>query len=161
MRRPQPLRVRGGRAHSQQGAAMSILRINAIKCIEQEDHWGDDHAYILVNGSRVWGPKEMDDGQTRAVNIEVAFENKAEIALFEQDDHDPDDSLDAHTLRSSDEGEHHLKYTADDANYSLWVTIVNTNHSALPPKRKRNALLSYAGANVFTKPPGKVSPVAK
>jgi len=139
---------------------MAILRINAIKCIEQEDTWGDDDIYIAVNGSSVWGPQAMDDEQTRPVNVEVAFNRSVEIMLFEVDDADPNDNLGQKELRASDEGEHHLKFTEDDANYSLWVTIVNTKKTALPPMLNRKETVARADEKVFSsKSDGKVASV--
>jgi hypothetical protein len=138
---------------------MSILRINAIRCIEQEDFWGDDDTFIVVNGQRVWGPQPMDEGQTRTINAEFAFNRSVEIKLFEVDDLDPDDFLGQVELRATDEGEHHLKFTEDDADYSLWVTIVNTKVSVVPRSRTREETIALADANVFTQPEGIVGPV--
>ena len=84
---------------------MATLYLNSIKCYEQEDHWGDDDAYIRVNGRKVWGTKKMDDGQTRQINKSVGFDSKAEIVLWEKDDADPDDKLGVQTLRQDDLGE--------------------------------------------------------
>ena len=139
---------------------MAILRINAIKCFTQEDFWGDDSTYIVVNGSTVWGPQDMDDDQTRTVNVEVSFLRSVDITVMEVDD-DPHDNLGTNTLRATQEGEHHLKYTDDGADYSVWVTIVDTRNSSLPPMRNRTDTVELANAKVFTQTAGNLAAIGE
>ena len=103
-------------------ASSPRLEIIAIKCFEQEDNTGDDAAYIIVNGVIVWGPKAMDTDQHRHVGVTVQFAERAQIILMEDDD-DPDDKLGSHEIRAADVGERELKFTEDEANYSIWIRV--------------------------------------
>jgi hypothetical protein len=102
----------------------------------------------------------MDDDQTRTVNVEVAFLRSVEITVMEVDD-DPHDNLGTNVLRATDEGEHHLKYTQDGADYSLWVTIVDTRFSALPPMRNNRDTVDLANARVFSQATGNLAKIGE
>ena len=106
---------------------MPICRLLRITCHEQEDLTGDDDAYIVVNGKRVWGPKSMDTGQTREIQRDVQFSHRAKVVLYEQDDWDDDDYLGAHTLTRADigRGEQEIAFAEDDASYTIWMIALN------------------------------------
>lgn len=106
---------------------MPICRVLRITCHEQEDLTGDDDAYIKINGANFWGPRSMDTGQTREIRRDYQFLHRAKIALYEQDDLDPDDFLGEHVITRADigKGEQELPFKEDDANYSIWVIALN------------------------------------
>ena len=102
---------------------MPICRVLRITCHKQEDWTGDDDAYIKINGENFWGPKSMDTGQTREIRRDYQFLHRAKIALYEQDDLDPDDFLGVQVITREDigKGEQELPFKEDGANYSIWV----------------------------------------
>lgn len=106
---------------------MPILRVLSIRCHEQEDWTGDDDPYIRINGIDFWGPKSMDTGQTRIINKSHSFSHRAIIKLYEQDDVDPDDYLGEQivTRNHIGRGEIELPFKEDDANYSIWVEVLD------------------------------------
>lgn len=105
---------------------MPTLKLKTLTCHETEDNWGSDDAYIRVNGQKVWGPKEMDDNQTRTLNKDVPFTTRADIDLFDEDDTDPDDHLGVHVAweKETGQGEQHADFHADDCNYRLIYEVV-------------------------------------
>lgn len=117
---------------------MPILRLLSLKCVEQEDTWGDDDAYITVNNETVWGPTEMDTDQTRAIGVDRHFLHQAEIRLYEKDDVDANDYLGQRMVSREDlgRGEQPAVFNQDGANYELWFVVLDDPH----PMRKSEIL---------------------
>jgi hypothetical protein len=107
---------------------MPVLRLISIKCIRQEDWTGDDSAYLVVNGTKVWGRESMDDDQTRLINKDVLFNRRASLKLMEHDWPDNDDFLGEHLLTRADidKGEQEIKFTEDDADYTVWLEVLRS-----------------------------------
>lgn len=100
---------------------MAALHLNSITCFEQEDTWGDDDAYIKIDGNRVWGPYDMDDDQSRPVDVWHNFTTSALVELMEEDDIDNADRLGEFTATTAQvgAGEQHAYMTYDDASYRI------------------------------------------
>lgn len=108
---------------------MPILRLLTLKCIETEDSSGPDSAYITVGDRKVWGPKDINDGQTKVINKDVKFSRRAEIRLYDEDDLDANDFLGNHVVNKSEAGtgEQSKTFTEDDAVYRLWYIVLPDN----------------------------------
>jgi hypothetical protein len=101
---------------------MPILTLISLKCVKQQEI-GNDEAYIVVNGTKVWGPKDMDAGQTRPINVDRLFRYRAEIKLYDKDGLDPDDFLGKHEVTEAEVGERELTFDESGAIYKLWVAV--------------------------------------
>lgn len=66
--------------------------LDYLLCYETED-WGADEAYIKLNGSKVWGPRSINNGQKIDVNISRTFSGSVNINLFDEDWPDADDQI--------------------------------------------------------------------
>lgn len=104
---------------------MPTLHIKNLHCFETEDNWGADDAYIIVNGSRVWGPVKINDNQWKDINATVKFDSHAVIELYEKDDADPDDYLGTWVARSEEKGRGEIRafFNADDCHYEMFYTV--------------------------------------
>lgn len=107
---------------------MAQLRLISLTCYETEDNWGSDHAYILVNGNKVWGPTRINDNQRRDLTgvQPIPFTTRAEIELWEKDDLDPDDFLGTSIARAARAGKGELRayFDLDDARYRLIYEVL-------------------------------------
>lgn len=77
----------------------AILRLNSISCIEQAETFTDE-LYATFNGTKTALPN-MQQGQTKPLNIEYIFGGSPVLSLFEDDgDHwyDRDDFIGKHTI---------------------------------------------------------------
>lgn len=66
--------------------------LDYLLCYETED-WGADEAYIKLNGSTVWGPRSINNGQKIDVNVSRTFSGSVNINLFDEDWPDADDQI--------------------------------------------------------------------
>ena len=107
---------------------MPNLRLISLNCLETEDNWGGDHAYLKVNGILVWGPDRINDNQSRdlAAVGNLPFEGSASIELWDKDDGDPDDHLGTNVAWASKAGAgtQEAYFNQDDANYRLYYQVV-------------------------------------
>ena len=105
---------------------MAILKLKSLHCIETEDNWGADDAYIKVNGVLVWGPTKINDNQSHTLNVDVNFADNAAIELFDKDDADPDDHLGTNVAWAAHagQGEKTVYFNADDCNYRLIYLVI-------------------------------------
>jgi hypothetical protein len=105
---------------------MPTLRLKNLHCFETEDNWGADHAYIVANGSHVWGPTKINDNQWREVNVDFPFASNVNLELYEKDDADPDDYLGTWVVRDVEQNHGELRafLNADDAHYELFYEVV-------------------------------------
>jgi hypothetical protein len=105
---------------------MPTLKIQKLLCQVPEDNITDE-AYLVVNGNKVWGQKDMSAGQSRAVNVQVNFANSVDIKLFDKDGpFDPDDYLGTITVTSALKGKGEQKgtFTGEGAKYTLFYQVV-------------------------------------
>jgi hypothetical protein len=71
-------------------ATLNVLGITVEKTKE-----GKDEPFLKAaadNGrlSTIWGPREMDDGAARSVNVPIAFDDRVVIQAWEHDAHGRD-----------------------------------------------------------------------
>lgn len=66
--------------------------LDYLLCYETED-WGADEPYIKLNGSTVWGPGSINNGQTVNLNVSRTFSGSVNINLFDDDWPDADDQI--------------------------------------------------------------------
>lgn len=63
------------------------LRLIELKCVDPEDFWGEDQAYLQRNGSTIWGPELMeasDSVSLRSVPL-IPFRQSITLELWEED----------------------------------------------------------------------------
>lgn len=117
---------------------MPTLHLIRLKCIETEDTFGSDEAYLTVNDQRVWGPMSMNDGQEKEVDVNRIFSYRAVVRLYDEDTPDKDDFLGVLMLSQADangeEREHYFRQ--DGANYRLTYRV-SMNPSGTAIRRKR------------------------
>jgi len=94
------------------------LVITHIKCNEQEDNTGADDAYLVVDGSTIWGPVQMTTGDSKDIQ-NVAVPQGKVLTLMEGDWPDDDDNLGAKTVNGAGD----YTFSDDGANYT--VTVAN------------------------------------
>ena len=104
---------------------MPILRLIALRCNRQEDWTGDDDTYITINGTKFWGPKKFDDRQSRTINKDHQFANRAEVRLYEYDTDSDDDFLGSHEVLRDEAGggEKKINFSNSGASYDLWYIV--------------------------------------
>lgn len=61
------------------------LHIVNIECLFQNDTFGSDEPYLLVNGARVWSGSNVDDGDVARVDYQSGFDDVIQIDLWEDD----------------------------------------------------------------------------
>lgn len=66
--------------------------LDRLVCYDTED-WGADEPYLTVDGSTVWGPGSINNGQTADVNVTRTFSGSITINLYEDDWPDADDYI--------------------------------------------------------------------
>lgn len=98
-------------------ALVATLKIDSLKCNTTEDNLGADHAYIVVNGERVWGPFRINDGESLGVGVERSFGNQVTIELWDEDSPDQDDLLGRHVVRPGMGGS--LTFNNDGSDYNM------------------------------------------
>ncbi|MFD7235374.1 hypothetical protein ACFWAT_08685 [Streptomyces syringium] len=62
---------------------MATLSLFTLACHETSDAVGGDEAFIHVDGQRVFGPADIDRGQTREVGFSKPFTGQVSIDLFD------------------------------------------------------------------------------
>jgi len=71
------------------GAAPTIqtvqLHIVNIECLFQNDTFGSDEPYLLVNRARVWTGSNVDYGDVESVEYRSGFDDVITIELWEDD----------------------------------------------------------------------------
>jgi hypothetical protein len=103
------------------------LHLISLHCLKTEDIVGPDHAYLLVNGLKVWGPQALGNGDTadlRQVGA-VPFTGSARLSLYDKDFADPDDWLGDVVISPSQagRGERTAVFSQDGAHYVLTYTV--------------------------------------
>jgi len=105
---------------------MPTLRIKTLLCQVAEDAQTDE-AYLVADGLKIWGPKDMSTGKGRRINAQINFTNFVDLKLFDQDGpFDSDDYLGTIFVFSSlqGKGEQSNQFTKDEANYTLYYDVV-------------------------------------
>jgi len=103
-----------------------LLEVLSIYCFETEDSdpFGEDEAYLLIDGEKVWSG-DMDDGDTVYPRGTIGFRPFATditLTLKEEDDWpDRDDTLGTYLISVSeaDGAERFVRFDGDDALYLI------------------------------------------
>jgi len=61
------------------------LHIINVECLFQNDPFGSDEPYLLVNGARVWSGSNVDDGDVERVDYWTGFDDVIRVELWEDD----------------------------------------------------------------------------
>jgi len=96
-----------------------------LACQQTEDSTGADQAYLTYNGERVFGPRDINDGQSVRLNIVRPLDGEAKVALFDEDWPDADDFLGSITISAAElnQGLRNQDFTRDGANYTLFYSV--------------------------------------
>jgi hypothetical protein len=105
----------------------AYVKLQRIFCRRTEDTLNDE-AYLRLNGTKVWGPVSVDDDSTTEINLLVEFAGQATVDLFDEDLGnflDEDDFLGRHVVTELEVGmgDRHVRYTGDDADYTLFYKV--------------------------------------
>lgn len=107
------------------------LRLISLKCHETEDVTGSDHAYLHVNNILKWGPRAINNGQTRDLTgVEpISFRDTIRIDLYDEDTgswFDEDDHIDKEIISKADAnlGVKERKLKGDGASYTLKYEVL-------------------------------------
>ena len=104
---------------------MYELKVNSLKCHDTEDTFGSDECRLEIHadGRRSASlRRNLNDGQTWAVNRTVNFDSSAALKLWDEDSPDPDDFLGQVNV-STRPGPHTGRFRRDGADYSLSYTV--------------------------------------
>ena len=109
---------------------MPTLVLLNLECHDTEDDSGGDEAYLRINGGKVWGPTNINDGQTKDLGGvgPFPFVENIRIDLYDEDlGHwpDPDDHLGTQYVwkGQSGQGEQHLPFSGSRWNYTLHCRV--------------------------------------
>ena len=108
---------------------MPTLKLTTLECKVTEDYTGADDAYLRVNGKKVWGPKKMNNNDTKEVNLDFKFTTNISVTLYDEDAGgpiDPDDNLGTVVARADQAGtgEQQGAFTQSCALYVLYYEVV-------------------------------------
>jgi len=67
------------------GIQTVTLHIINLKCLFQNDTFGSDEPYLVVNGARIWSGSNVDDGDTESIEYWTGFDGVIQIDLWEDD----------------------------------------------------------------------------
>ena len=105
------------------------LRLIRIVCFKTEDGvlFGDE-AYLQADGTRIWGPTDIREGDERsllAVPL-VPFRRSVALALFDDDSADPDDHLGTVAIGRDrlGQGERRAAFRGEGALYAVTYEVV-------------------------------------
>lgn len=96
---------------------VQAFRITHIKCHAQEDNTGADDAYLVVDGTTIWGPTQMTNGDGKDIQ-DVPVEQGKVLTLMEGDWPDDDDNLGAQRIT----GPGNYEFRDDGAHYVVTVS---------------------------------------
>jgi hypothetical protein len=85
---------------------MALVEFLRISCQNTQDSFSDE-PYLLYNGELLMPEKsDVDEGETRTINVIKRLEGKARVELYEADGpFDDDDFLDSVTIFESEAGQ--------------------------------------------------------
>jgi hypothetical protein len=111
------------------GSSRPSLRLIALRCHRTEDWLGPDETYLRINGTTVWGPVSMNNGQSASLLHLPAnrFHRRVRLDLYDQDlgGFDRDDHLGTAYAWATHagSGEQEVHFTADGAYYTLTFEV--------------------------------------
>lgn len=65
--------------------AVAQLHLLDLKCRAENDSFGSDEPYIVVNGQRVWTGSNVDRNDVELVNLRFNFDEVVTVELWEDD----------------------------------------------------------------------------
>ena len=105
---------------------MRTCKLIRIRCHE-ENEYGSDEPYLVVNGKTVWSAQGVDAGESREINQVYRFTRELKVRLYEEDPGgvDSDDFIDEHIIRRAHAGRGELEFhfIGEDAHYSIWMVV--------------------------------------
>jgi hypothetical protein len=104
---------------------MPRLVITKLTCNDTTSGLGDDDVFINVNGIRVWGVVEMDDGTTVSPMSSTQFGQNAVIDVWERDTGSDNDLIGQTTATAQQlgTGEISVPMNGDDSDYVLQYRV--------------------------------------
>jgi hypothetical protein len=104
------------------------LILKSIDCFGTEDSDGRDEAYIRVDGYKVWGPEDMESGDSHKINEKFDFDRSAQVSLWDKDGHKRrnDDYLGHFDVkkRYAEDSWRYAKFNYNGADYVLKYKVV-------------------------------------
>lgn len=99
------------------------LEFKSLRCFVTEDSAGADEAYLRASRRHVWGPKSINNGEIKYINLAVPFTGNTLVELKEADTGflDADDYIGSIVVSShaSGHGEQREVISGDGAIYEL------------------------------------------
>src|SRR5262245_22574365 len=99
---------------------MATIRIDALKCIREQDFSGDDEPFIYIAGQQVWEGK-MGRGDTRYPNVSRTFRDSVSVELKEKNGSNSYKSLGKWTIESTPTASGNAPLTATSSGYHYEV----------------------------------------
>lgn len=107
---------------------MATLRLNRVECFETTDGAGADDLYINVDGGRVFGVEQIDEEESKSINVSTTFGGSmAKVSLWEYDSGSGDDFIGSFFPHITQEGtgEHAVTLTGDGSHYEVFYRVTN------------------------------------
>src|SRR5262249_28506036 len=103
-----------------------ILQIHSVKCNETSDGLGADDLMINFRGERVFGPQEIDAGQTINPGVNAFFFIRGDVDFWERDSASDNDYLGGFTVHKNQIplGEMRAQLSGDDCDYTVTYQVV-------------------------------------
>ncbi|MBK9555679.1 MAG: hypothetical protein IPO47_07570 [Bacteroidetes bacterium] len=134
---------------------MALLKLKSITCISQAEFFTDE-LFVTFNGTKINLP-DMNQGETKSLNIEFTFQGSQQLSLFEDDgDHwyDGDDFIAKHTINETTND-----FTLDfestsgeaiDAHYTISVSVDSEQATPSTARLRLNSISCIEQAETFT-----------
>lgn len=105
----------------------TVVKLDRLVCLDTEDTFGSDEAFLRYNGELVFGPRKIKEGQSRDINVTKPIDGVAVVQLFDDDSPDADDNLGTRQIRQNEvgTGQRSVRFDDDGANYLLFYRVVN------------------------------------
>ncbi len=105
----------------------TVVKLDRLVCLDTEDTFGSDEAFLRYNGELVFGPRKIKEGQSRDINVTRPIDVRALVQLFDDDSPDGNDHLGTIEILRGEvgAGQRSVGFTGDGANYLLFYRVVN------------------------------------
>jgi hypothetical protein len=104
---------------------MAQVTFQRLTCHDTQEQFSDE-PYLLYNGERLTREfSDVDEGETRTINVVRELNGQAQVALFEADWPDADDHIDSITISESEAGlgERQAPMTSRGTHYTLFYVV--------------------------------------
>lgn len=129
---------------------MSAIIIKSIFCLQTQQRVDKPYLTASVDDhpvGTVWGPRSMDKGEHRLINMCIAFETSVRIKLWESDDVGSDDELGSFVVNADERGDaevylpgEDLPHGAQDAHYRVSYVAVGSCEAINSPLLELNQI---------------------